>query len=552
MTECDNSSNSQPYSSSNSSCSDAKHTSEDTRTNDRDLVSVAATNEQSADRGRFTDSAKACRELLTINSACREETLRRTLAQSAFINANQHYLISTPFSTPSSSAGDDATDAMAVRNSAIAGKEFKNGKNERKEDLKFVSAEPVEARRHGYADPGFDPIKTPDHNEQEQPGLSVRVELPFCPSLCIRCDHDSALGHERASIDVYLLSLEREIQLLTEIYGRGCRLLQLHLGGGATNFLSEPQLIKLITVLERYFTIDEGTEASLDATAYRATYSQLALLRGLGFRELNLSFTDSNQSLDKLQSVSMLADVVSNAREVGFCTASVSLHYGQGWQEGNNLLNTAREILAFEPDRVYCTPGPNPVATRGSGLGGCYEPKASVALSLADKVARFARLVDVYCDADYEWVGLDCFARRGESVINAQRTGKLHRNNIGYTTNSNRQLVGFGINAKTDLPTISTRNFTRVSEWQYALDRDQLPVRASKPLTNGEHRRIAALSDLMCNLSVPSDEFALDSNNPDPFISTLLQDGLLQTNGDQLLVTDPGRIALNQFWSGHY
>ena len=392
-------------------------------------------------------------------------------------------------------------------------------------------------------------------------GLALKLSLPFCQSLCIKCNHAGSIGHEPQTVDRYLESLKLELELITAQFAGKRSLSQLHFGGGAANFLNEPQLVRLVDILEKHFLIDEDTEATLDATAYRATYSQLALLSGLGFKGLNLAVASTNDHANAYtndhHSLHMLADVVNNAKELGFETVSATLVYGGDEQRLSDYQYLARELAALAPDRIICVPKTPLVAASGlQGPAGTRRYAGNQKQSLADRVALFATLVDSFSNADYDWVGLDCFAKKDQKLVDAQRDGILRRNEIGLTTKQSEELIGLGSNARTELKTISVRNHAKVAQWHQSLAQGKLPTNTGKQLTSPERLRRKAISNLMCNLTVLDSGRNLlgnaDKANPDPLIETLIKDGLVQSRGSRLSVTEPGRLILNQVWNNIY
>ncbi|MFM7274548.1 MAG: hypothetical protein ACKO4A_11945, partial [Gammaproteobacteria bacterium] len=47
-------------------------------------------------------------------------------------------------------------------------------------------------------------------------GVAAYVHLPFCPSRCPSCDHQTSVTHAAGDIDSYLDCLEREAGLIAE------------------------------------------------------------------------------------------------------------------------------------------------------------------------------------------------------------------------------------------------------------------------------------------------------------------------------------------------
>jgi oxygen-independent coproporphyrinogen-3 oxidase len=376
--------------------------------------------------------------------------------------------------------------------------------------------------------------------------LSVYVHLPFCPSRCLTCDHETSVSHDHRQIDRYIDALEREIEIVTEQLGAGRRLQQLHLGGGTPNYLSEVQLVRLVDIIDKHFSIDRDTETSLEANAHRASFSQLALLHGLGFRSLNLEVRDLDpgvqQALGRHQSLPVVRDVVESARNVGFDTVATDLVYGLPMQSAGSIQKTVEQLLSLEPDRIACyTYSRRPDHFQHQrAIDNRQMP------SIADKVAIFSRIVDGFCGAGYDWIGLDCFARSEDRISQAHRTGTLHRNLIGYTVQPGRSVLGFGSSSSSDISTICVQNHHGIEQWRESLERGELPVSAGARMSPGARARRHALSDLMCNLQLDDQQHALyNGDQVDPALLALKEGGLVEINGSRLVMTEAGRYAMH-------
>ena len=389
---------------------------------------------------------------------------------------------------------------------------------------------------------------------RDEPGdtasaLSLYVHLPFCPSRCLTCDHHTSVSRDAHSIDHYINDLGNEIALLVASLGRGRQLKQLHLGGGTPNFLSDVQFARLFDLLDSNFGIGRDTDMSLEANAHRASCAQLALLRGLGFSKLNLELRDLDSTvqaaLGRRQSPHIVRDVVANARQLGFETIATDLVYGLPMQTVDSMRGTLDKLLALEPDQISCFT----YSRRPERFPHQYAVERSKLPTLGDKLAIFSRILDRLDGSGYEWIGLDCFARQQDRLTLAHREGKLHRNSIGYTTHKGWNVVGLGTSSRSDLPTISVRNYPDIEQWRASLERGEFPVGDGQVLSTEARARRHALSDLMCNLKLTGEGHqALGNPEGDPALKLLCDDGLIEMHGDSVTVTESGRYTLHQLW----
>ncbi|MEM1113981.1 MAG: radical SAM protein [Pseudomonadota bacterium] len=378
--------------------------------------------------------------------------------------------------------------------------------------------------------------------------VSVYVHLPFCPSRCLNCDRNTVVTHSLAEIDQYLAALDQEMTLVTARLGNGRELQQLHLGGGTPNYLSETQIIRLMTIIERHFTITEHTETSLDVSPKRSSRAQLALLRGLGFRRINFEVRDLDDEVQKAigrsQSMSVLSDVYDNARDFNFDALSMDLVYGLPQQTLSSMKRSVASILELAPDRLLCWSFSRQA---GTFLHQRSLDPASLP-SLGDKVAMFNAIADTMQEAGYSWIGLDCFSKQTDPLWSARRERLVRRNWIGYTAMEPDIVLGFGAGAISEMPGIVAQNHADISRWSDALWQDRLPIEDGCRISPEVAQQRALLSDLMCNMEVTGDVPADRDDAPEPLASLIERGYVEQPRAGHLVVTERGRFAMHQAW----
>ena len=386
------------------------------------------------------------------------------------------------------------------------------------------------------------------HDPELGGALSIYIELPFCPSRCLSCENITTVTHDSAVIDEYLSALDQEMTLVTARLGNGRPLQQLHLGGGTPNYLTEPQLMRLMSIVERHFTITDSTETSLQASPKRTSWSQLELLKGLGFKRIQFEVRDIDPEVQKAvgrsHSMPILRDVFDTARDCGFDSVSMDLVYGLPKQTPASIDQTLKNIVDLAPDRLHSlaySRRPDTFLHQRS-----IDPESMP--SLGDKMAIFNLMVDVLQDEGYAWVGIDCFTRQGDELSQAQRDGTLHRNIIGYTPDDYQIVLGFGTAAVSELPDMVIQNHIPIDDWRHALLADRLPVLHGRSLSKAEVGQRRALNDLMCNTEL-KDYSAQIFEEGDGLLPQLYRDGLVRKDDSGISMTEEGRFALHQRWS---
>ena len=378
--------------------------------------------------------------------------------------------------------------------------------------------------------------------------IAIHIRLPFCPSRCLSCDHHTTITHNGETIDEYLDCLEQEVAMVTDRIGRHLPLTQLHLGGGTPNYLSDTQLSRLMDIIDAHFSISSETETSLEASPKRCSPSQLALLKGLGFKIINFQVRDIDSAVQlavgRSHSLPMLQDVLGNARTEGFKTIGMDLVYGLPNQTLGSIQETVGRMLELAPERVVC----HAFSRRPDIFKHQRAIDASSLPSLADKVAMFNTACEAMLANSYDWVGLDCFAQHDDPLAIARQQGKLHRNWVGYTANHAGDLFGFGADAISQIGPANVQNQVHLDDWQRAIQGGQLPLQSGMRVSDEERRRRQAMNDLMCNLELSDYRDLLETDGETGTLAELARDGLVQVTPDKIEVTEYGRFALHQLW----
>lgn len=380
---------------------------------------------------------------------------------------------------------------------------------------------------------------------------AVYIHLPFCPSRCLSCDKITTVSHDGQGVDRYLDNLDREMALYAAKLGEGRQLAQLHLGGGTPNYLTEAQLLRLMTIIERYFSIGHDTEMSLEASPKRSSFSQLQLLKGLGFRSVDFQLRDLDatvqRSIGRSNTLAVLEDVFRNARDVGIEALGVDLVYGLPEQTVASISRSAADLVQLAPDRISC----QAFARRSREFSHHSAISPSVLPSLADRLILFNAIVDVMEGADYQWVGLDSFMRATDRFAVAQRENQLYRNWVGYNLHGGATVLGFGASAISEVGSACVSNYSTVEEWQASLGGGELPIRAGILLSEQEQARRRAVNGLFCNLRLDDLEPLAGVVDVGAGLDRLEQEGVISVHDGSIAVTPTGRLLLHHTCGGY-
>lgn len=183
--------------------------------------------------------------------------------------------------------------------------------------------------------------------------LGLYVHVPFCRTRCRYCDF-YRVGEDAERIAGFLAALEREIDGSVEFHGASVD--TVFFGGGTPSLLAPEAVAGVLERLARRFSIEAGTEVSLEANPSDLDAARLAALRRAGVNRLSVgvqSFVDRELALlGRRHDAASAARAIGWAREAGFETVSLDLMLGIPGQTRGSLRATIDRALSLAPDHL--------------------------------------------------------------------------------------------------------------------------------------------------------------------------------------------------------
>jgi len=380
--------------------------------------------------------------------------------------------------------------------------------------------------------------------------ISVYVHLPFCAERCTYCGCNATVTKRSEVVDKYLDRVERELALVVPQLGARRQVVQLHWGGGTPNFLTAPQMSRLVGLLNEHFAIDPNGEVALEFDPRIGSVEQLEQIRALGFNRISFGVQDIHpevqEAIGRIQPFEQTEKLFRTSRELGFSSVNVDMVYGLPKQTSESFRETLLAIRDLRPDRIACfsyahVPWVKP------------NQKLIDVTALPDtftKFSLFRMAIDLMGEAGYDWVGMDHFAQRDDELAVAARERRLHRNFMGYTTRPASSMIAFGMSSISDLVGRFVQNEPHLGNYQKMLDAGKLPIVKGYKLTDDDLLRRMVILHLMCNLELPYNltraSFGLDLRDAvgDDLerLEAFVEDGFIDLLPDRIQVTPLGRF----------
>lgn len=382
--------------------------------------------------------------------------------------------------------------------------------------------------------------------------LSFYAHLPFCEERCLFCGCNVVITRHRDVTNTYLDHLLLEVDLLARHLPNRRAISQMHWGGGTPTYYPPADLERLHRAIAERFTFTPDAEIGIEVDPRVTTREQLTTLRRLGFNRLSMGVQDFaaevQQAVNRIQPYELTRDLVAHARAEAFGSVNIDLIFGLPYQTVAAFRRTLELVVTIRPDRlaVYSFAFVPWIKAHMKHLPADALPDASLKLEL------LGAAIDIFGAAGYRRIGMDHFALPEDELSRAVEARTLHRNFMGYTVQSARDMVALGISGIGDVQGAYVQNVKKLPDYYAAVTAGRFPVERGFRLDADDLVRRHVITRLMCNAHLEIAEversfgvrfreyFArelAELSGPD----SLVADGLLEIGSDALQLTELGR-----------
>lgn len=384
-----------------------------------------------------------------------------------------------------------------------------------------------------------------DESNQEE-GISLYLHLPFCDSLCTFCACHKHITVQHSVEDGYIKTLLQEWDLYLDLLEDKPIIKELHIGGGTPTFFS-PENLKII--LESIFAkaiIADEPEFSIEGHPNSTTREHLQVLYDLGFRRISFGVQDYDpkvqKAINRIQPYENVKEVTEISREIGFESVSHDIIFGLPHQDLRAMKDTIEKTRSLNPDRIAFYSYAHVPWIKGVGQRGFNEDD----LPTPEKKRELYEVgKEMFEDMGYVEIGMDHFALKSDSLYKSAVEGSMHRNFMGYSSSKTQVMIGLGMSAISDSWYSFAQNVKTVKEYKEMVAKGEIPVFKGHILNEEDLKIRKHILNLMCNLetSFESEETQfIELEDTRERLEEMEADGLLEWQGDKLIVTEAGRI----------
>lgn len=376
-------------------------------------------------------------------------------------------------------------------------------------------------------------------------GISLYIHLPFCESMCTFCGCNKRVTRRHEVESAYITAVLTEWALYCDMLPQQPLIKELQLGGGTPTFFSPENLEVLINGIFDRAIKAPGYEFSFEGHPNNTTRAHLQKLYDLGFRRVSFGVQDYNEkvqkSINRIQSFHNVAKVTFWAKEIGYTSISHDLVFGLPFQTLESIIDTIEKTKSLNPDRLAFYSYAHVPWIKGSGQRGFNEnnlPKDNEKRMLYEVGKRILE------EKGFREIGMDHFALETDSLYTAYKSGKLHRNFMGYSSSKTQLMIGLGVSSISDSWYSFAQNEKTLEEYYNRIEKNELPVFRGHLLSEEDLIIRKHILNIMCLFETSWNmKDGYFNELPDVLVDLkeMEEDGLLQLEKERITVTEAGK-----------
>ncbi len=387
--------------------------------------------------------------------------------------------------------------------------------------------------------------------------VSLYVHIPFCERLCWFCACRTQGTRTLSPVEHYLESVKHELLLLSDVVPKGLKMGRLHWGGGTPTILPPALIHDLAHAIKQAVSPTNDFEFSVEIDPTMVDDAKIAALAAEGMNRASIGIQDFSPkvqaAIGREQPYELTAQCVRSLRDAGITSLNTDLVYGLPHQTEHAIEQTVEKVLTLNPDRVAL-------------FGYAHVPHMAKRQKLIDEAAlpgdvdRYGlsvRAADLFRAAGYEAIGIDHFAKPGDSLALSANEGTLRRNFQGYTTDTCPTLIGLGASSISRFDDGYVQNAAATAAYMQRIEANTLAGYRGHVLSSEDKLRARAIEMLMCDFAIDDgalmDSFGAFAKDLEPIHAQVLAafDGFAVRTPTGLEILPKGR-SLTRIIAQHY
>lgn len=381
--------------------------------------------------------------------------------------------------------------------------------------------------------------------------ISLYLHVPFCRKMCWYCGCHTKITNQYDPIANYAMALREELKLLVKALPAKFKVSHVHWGGGTPSILAADDFISIMNLVDQHFDYTENAERAIEIDPRTVDAAKIEALALSGINRASLGVQDFNPkvqaAINRVQSFDVTKLCVDTLRSNGIKNLNFDLMYGLPLQTTEDVKETVRLSHLLKPDRIAL-------------FGYAHVPWMKTHMKMIkdeelpdtdERLSQAKTAASELLKLGYIQVGLDHFARPGDSMSEALQNNDLHRNFQGYTTDDSETLIGLGASSIGKLPQGYAQNVISIHDYERQVSNRGFAIGKGIGISTEDKMRREVIERLMCDLEVNLADVVSKYDLPTTFfageylrLQSFEEDNLLSLDGDKIVVTEEGRFLV--------
>lgn len=367
--------------------------------------------------------------------------------------------------------------------------------------------------------------------------ISLYVHVPFCRRLCWFCACRTQGTQSDDPVRTYAEVLKAEIAMLKARLAPNVALSRLHWGGGTPTLLPPDVMTALCAALFDAAPLGPGAEFSVEIDPNEIDEARLDALAAAGMNRASIGVQDFDPNIQKAigrdQSYEVTGRAVEMIRARGVGSLNADILYGLPHQTKARITDSVQKLLSLSPDRValYGYAHVPWMARRQQMI-----PSETLPTPV-ERLGLFETARELFAWDGYSEIGIDHFARKGDGLEIAARTGNLRRNFQGYTDDTSPVLIGLGASSISRFPQGFAQNAPATSAHTKAIRDGQFSTVRGHVFSDEDRLRSRMIEALMCDFRMSTSELRRRFGVEPARLARMFHDAARQF-GDMVEVSD--------------
>ena len=385
--------------------------------------------------------------------------------------------------------------------------------------------------------------------------LHLYLHIPYCAKLCYYCSCRLHISNNRKIINNFVMHLIKEIKMLANFFHKNDikpNFKEVHFGGGTPSHLTIEEIKELIINLQKFVNFKDLKEFSMEIDPRTVNFKDFDQYAKFGVDRISFGVQDFDPTvqlkINRVQPFKLVEKLMKEEIQQKFKGVNFDLLYGLPSQTIETFRKTIELTKTLSPERITL-------------IKYAHIPKKRKHLNMIniedlphEKLLpeMFVESTESLINDGYDWVGIDHFAKKNDTLAIAKQNGNVYRNFGGETPGFTKDIISLGPSSTSAFGNYYFQATYDLNNYRASTSNNEFPISKFHILNNDDLIRRFCNFELQCNqkLDIKKVERSYNINFNKYFKNELLQlkyfqkKNFLTLDKNNIIITTKGRYFI--------